>query len=108
MPQESLHPQMRLLLPDASTRTLPRSGALDLPNDLQSKLDLAGRRGGLVQGRLTVRDAGAKAGAVRVKHRIVLPEGIQKTWRQKIRVIEDVEELRPELQVECLRYCWNM
>ena len=56
-----------------SARTLAAWSGSQLPDDFQSELDLAGRRGGLVQ-------RGWQTAAVRVKDRIVLSECIQKTW----------------------------
>jgi hypothetical protein len=86
------------------TKNLPNSEVVEgnrsailllptLPDDLQSKLDLSRCRGGLVQSR-------RQGAAVRVKDGIVLPERIQKTWGQEVRVIQDVEKLASKLQIE--------
>ena len=67
-----------------------------LPDQFQPELNLPRRSRGLVQ-------SGRERAAVEINHRIVLPECVQEAGRQEIRVIQDIEELGPELDVEGFR-----
>jgi hypothetical protein len=64
-----------------------------LPDQLETELNLAGSRRGLVQ-------RSRKRTAVEVKGGVVLTEGVQESWRKEVGVVENVEELRSELGVK--------
>src|SRR5258707_8797486 len=81
---------------DFARYNLAWGGNSESPDQLETKLDLAGSGGCLVQ-------PNRKIAAVEIKRRVVLTKGVQESRREEVTVIQDVKELRPELDIKGFR-----